>query len=183
MLLFLPLVFLVFCGPTNSAGSVCFCPFLLCSLCPLTDNMQYLSALLLIALRLTLFAFFLAGLLSYLLALRFLAVCHPWQISSPGPLWALQCLFRVPPPCYIGPLRLSSPSMCIYAPPILCVCLLLVCICVFWQYAHIVRSCTYVFPDTHSASMCALGVLCVSRDPWPKLEPRYRLFCMICKLK
>ena len=32
-----------------------------------------------------------------LFALRFLAVRHPWQISSPGPLWALQCLPHVPP--------------------------------------------------------------------------------------
>ena len=183
MLLFLPLVFLVFCGPTDSAGSVCFCPFLLCSLCPLTDNMQYLSALLLVALRLTLFAFFLAGLLSYLLALRFLAVCHPWQISSPGPLWALQCLFRVPPPMLYWP---TTPILTIHVhlctSDLVCVPVASVHLC-FWQYAHIVRSCTYVFPDTHSASMCALGVLCVSRDPWPNLEPRYRLFCMICKLK
>ena len=44
-----------------------------------------------------LFVVFVAGFLSCFFILRFLLVCHPCQISSPGPLWALQCLPRVPP--------------------------------------------------------------------------------------
>ena len=154
MLMFLPLTLLVFCGPAGSTGSVCFCLFLFWFLCLLSNNSQHLSGLLLVALCLALVTFFLAGLLFFLLAWHFLAVCHPWQTWSPGPLWALQCPFRGPAHTILTHcLHPSSPFMCIHAPPILCGCLLLVWMCVF-GHIHILLGRAHVCFPTHKAHKC-----------------------------
>ena len=131
VLLFLPLALLVFCGPAGSAGSVCFCLFLLCSLCLLANNRQYLGGLLLVALCLSLFAFFLAGLLFLLLFCVFLLFVTRDKYRRPGPCGHSNAFLTCPPPYFIDPLRPYSPFMGISAPPFLCVCLLLVCMCVF----------------------------------------------------
>ena len=104
------------------------------------------------------------------------------KYRRPGPCGHSNAFFASSPMLYWPTTPILTIHVHLYTSDLVCVPVASVYLC-FWQYAHIVRSCTYVFPDTHSASMCALGVLCVSRDPWPKLEPRYRLFCMICKLK
>ena len=149
MLLFLPLVFLVFCGPADSAGSVCFCPFLLCSLCPLTDNMQYLSALLLVALRLTLFAFFLAGLFGFLFLCVFLLFATRGKYRRPGPCGHANAFFACPPILNWSTTPILTIHGHLCTPDLVCVPVARVHVCL-WPYAHVVRSYAYVFPDTQS---------------------------------
>ena len=129
MLLFLSLALLVFYGRAGSAGSVRFCLSLPYSLCLSAYHWQCRSAVLLVVLFLPLWCCFL------LLCCSDIYFAFSWclppvaNVVAWAPVGTLMPSSRVPL-CGIGTLRPSPPSMTIYAPPVLCVCLLLVCMCV-----------------------------------------------------
>ena len=130
MLMLLPLTFLVFCGPTDLAGSVCICPFLLCSLCLFPNYSQYLGSLLLVVLFCLCLRFFLLVCLTSCFFVFSCCLPPVANIVARAPV-GTQIHFSRAPLYLIDPLRSSSPFMGIYAPPILCVSVCCYCTCVF----------------------------------------------------
>ena len=181
VLLFLSLVVLVFCGRAGKAGSVRFCLSLPCSLCLLAYYGQYRSGVLLVVLFLPFLRCFL------LLCCSAFYFAFSWclppvaNVVAWAPVGTLMPSSRVPR-FGIEPLRPSPPSMHhLCTSGLVCVSVARVHVC-SWQCAHVVRPCACVFAVVFGVQMCVLGVLCVSRDPKPNLEPGHKLFCTIFNL-
>ena len=127
---FLPLVLAAFIDRVVLAGLVRFCLLLLCSFYLLICNKQYpcggsfgFEFLPLVTL------FLLVSCSSFWFAV-FLLFTIREKYRRPGPCGHFHVFLACPPYC-IDPLRPSPPFVGIYAPPVLCVCLLFACMCVF----------------------------------------------------
>ena len=153
MLLFLPVVLLVFCGraefnrfrmvlPLSPALFLCvglwqIIPQLFDSGCDFFPFVYVFSW----------------WVVTGLFVLRFLAVWHPCQISSPGPLWTFECLPRMPhwPTPHIPTIHGHLCTSCLA-----CVSVASVYVCVLAMFAY---WCVCVCRRPWCKNVCVRGVM------------------------